>query len=367
VGDLEIADRLGLIMFQQASGVEVDLTQRIARQLAKGIDGPQWAERQLAEVAHLRASWERVVSDWIVRSRETSAGVVRQAGEAGERSALADLRAALLGSALESRLPGARAVLGLAEELSGAIASTKYGILRAAEDIFRKVVADTSGTVLLGSQTRRGAAQQILDKLISKGLAGFTDRKGRRWDLASYVEMAARTTTQRAMVKAHTDTLQSRGVQLVMVSNAPQECKLCRPWENKILSLTGEGRQELQVKSAVSAEIVTVEVAGGLEEAKRAGLMHPNCRHSVSAYLPGLTRPASSDPADPEGDAARQRLRALERQVRAAKMREAAALDDRARKDARAEVAAWRSKIREHVASTTAKRQPQREQIGKAR
>jgi hypothetical protein len=367
MSDSEIADRLGMIMFRQASAVEEDLARRIARQLSRGIDGPRWAQVQLAEVTRLRSSWERVIADWVTRSRETSVGIVRQAGEAGERAALADLRGALLGTALDSPLPGARAVLGLAEELSGAIASTQFGILRAAEDIFRRVIAETAGTVLLGSQTRRTAAQLILDRLVSKGISGFTDVRGRRWDLASYVEMAARTTVQRAMVKAHTDTLQARGVQLVIVSNAPQECALCRPWEGRVLSLTGEGRQRLQVQSAVSADVVTVEVAGGLDEAKRAGLLHPNCRHSVNAYLPGLTRPASSEPADPEGDAARQKLRTLERRVRAAKMREAAAMSEAARKAARSDVRKGQAAIRDHVDSTSAKRQRQREQIGRAR
>jgi hypothetical protein len=59
-------------------------------------------------------------------------------------------------------------------------------------------------------------------------------------------------------------------------------------------------------------------------------LLHPNCRHSLSAYLPGLTE-APTNTADPEGDAERQRLRALERRLRRLRTQEAAALDDAGR------------------------------------
>lgn len=68
--------------------------------------------------------------------------------------------------------------------------------------------------------------------------------------------------------------------------------------------------------------------------------------------------------ADPEGDAARQRLRYLERQTRAAKRVEAVAMDETARKAAAARVRAYQAKIRHHVATTTAKRQPHRERLG---
>jgi hypothetical protein len=222
------------------------------------------------------------------------------------------------------------------------------------------------GRVLLGGETRRGVAQTVLDRLLGNGLTGFVDKAGRRWELASYVEMATRTATQRAMTQAHTEALQSQGLDLIIVSDAPQECDRCRPWEGKVLSLSGGGAGTVQVRSVVSDRIVAVTVAGTLEQAKRAGLYHPGCRHSHSAYLPGLTkRPTNT--ADPEGDAARRRLRELERRVRREKLREAAALGPREAATARARVKQGQAAIRDHVDRTGLIRQPAREVIGKAR
>jgi hypothetical protein len=91
--------------------------------------------------------------------------------------------------------------------------------------------------------------------------------------------------------------------------------------------------------------------------------MHCNCRHSVSAYQEGFTKPFG-ETADPKGYADTQRLRYLERQTRAAKRVQAAAMDDVAAAAAGARVRAYQAKIRAHVGGTTAKRQPTRERLG---
>lgn len=95
--------------------------------------------------------------------------------------------------------------------------------------------------------------------------------------------------------------------------------------------------------------------------------MH-NCRHSLSAYLPGVTR-LPTDTADPDGDEARQTLRALERQVRKDKLQAAGALDPAAKRMYEAKVRATQAEIRDHIANapTTLFRQRHREQIGTAR
>jgi len=73
------------------------------------------------------------------------------------------------------------------------------------------------------------------------------------------------------------------------------------------------------------------------------------------------------DTADSAGDAARQKLRYLERQVRSWKRTQAVALDPAAERKAGAQVRAYQAKIRELVATTSAKRIPAREQVGRAR
>ena len=364
--DPEAVDRLARSAVAVAQDAEQALVRRVAAALAKGIDAPGWEAAKMADLVRQRAAWERIVAAYVSGGRTAIGQAILESGAKGQSLALASLRAAL-GATVPDGLASSRSVLALAAESAGIVDATRFGILRAAEDLYRGTVAEMIGRVLTGGQTRRAVAQSVLDRLLGSGLTGFVDKAGRRWELASYVEMATRTAAQRAMTQAHTEVLQSQGIDLIIVSNAPQECERCRPWEGKVLSLSGGGAGSVTLPSVTNPDrLVSVTVAGSLEQAKRAGLLHPGCRHSYGAYLPGLTkRPTNT--ADPQGDADRRRLRELERRVRREKLREAAALGPVEQARARGRVKQGQSAIREHVDRTGMIRQSAREQVGKAR
>jgi len=345
---------------------ERSLLQRIAAALAKGLEAPNWAERQLFEVQAFRRQAQALLAGLQRTTQATVNEAVSTAANRGTAAAVAELSSALAVAPddLLGALPGGQAVVRLVTETVTRVTGTHPRILRATEDAYRQVISEVASRTLLGAETRRDTAQAALDRFAQRGITGFVDRAGRGWDLSSYTEMAVRTATAHAAVDAHTERLQTAGLDLVVVSDAPQECKLCRPWEGKVLSLSGTTVGAISLQHATDdARTVRVTVAGTLAAARAAGLYHPGCRHSHSAYLPGVTRPPTAT-ADPDGDRARQKLRYLERRVRAAKRLEAAALDDDARKAARVRVRAAQAAIRDHVATSSAKRQPSREGLG---
>ncbi|MFF4751821.1 phage minor capsid protein [Streptomyces sp. NPDC001270] len=325
----------------------------IARQLADGLDAPGWAERKLAAVQALRRSAQAVVDELGKAVTLDVFGSVAEAYNTGHRAAVAEL-GALSDAArrlVDDVTPNAQAVDRLAEETVNLLTDRHRSILRAVDDGYRAVVAEVTATPLLGTGTRRQATQDAMARFADRGIRSFTDRAGRRWQLTSYAEMAVRTSVGRAASEAHARTLTDAGVDLVIVSDAPRECPLCRPWERKVLSLTGNGARTLQVEHATEdGRMVRVDVAGSLDEARRAGLQHPNCRHGVSAYTPGITRvePAESDPA---GYEAGQRQRAIERNIRKWKNREAAAVTPEAKTAARAKVRQHQAAMRDHLAA----------------
>jgi phosphoglycolate phosphatase-like HAD superfamily hydrolase len=367
-------DLAGTLTDLYASAAE-RIAAAMAMQLRQGINRPDWAADKLGSINDLRNAIAQ-----IVRALNTATGpAVEQAMvlafARGGKAALDELaKAGYLTAeqltAIRMSVPGAEAVARLAFSLTSTLQGTHVRILRWALDTYREVIARTTPDVLLGTKTRLRAAQTAWEELLSQGITGFTDRAGRNWQLASYVEMATRTATAQAAVQAHLDRLGDAGIDLVIVSNAPQECKRCRPWEGKILARNGPGgKRVIELPHATKeGHTVRIEIAGSVEEAVAAGLMHPNCRHSLSAYLPGVTK-SPTHTEDPEGDEARQKLRQLERDVRKAKAQAAAVIDPAARKVFEAQVRDKQAQIRDHIASapTTLFRQPQREQIGTAR
>nr|WP_202516591.1 phage minor capsid protein [Streptomyces sp. SID161] len=354
-------------LYEAAAGTLTDL---ITRALAQGIDSPLWAHLKLAALGNLQSAVDEV----LVALQADAAGAIHsaltEAYERGQQAAVAELGALGVGqaAAATSALPTAPVVDRLAAAVIADTGPTHLRMLRQTLDVYRSVVARAAAAPVLGAQTRRHAAQSALDAFAQRGVTGFIDRSGRSWELRSYVEMAMRSAVGRAAVEAHSDRLGAAGVDLVIVSQAPEECPLCRPWERQILARTGvPGAREVRAEHATEdRRTVTVRVAGSLPEARAAGLMHPNCRHSVAAYLPGVSRVPEAQPSrGTYADSQRQRY--YERQIRKWKRLESAALDDARRTAARARVRAYQGRVRELVAETGLPRKSHREQLTSAR
>ncbi|MGY4988903.1 phage minor capsid protein [Streptomyces nigrescens] len=341
----------------------------MARQLAAGYEAPGWAQRKLAAIQPLRRAAQAVVDELSRAVTLEVFDVVAEAYNRGHRAAVAELGALSDGARrlVNEITPNAQAVDRLAHESVEVVTATHRGILRAIVDGFRDVVARVTSTPLLGTGTRRQATQDAMRQFADRGISGFTDRAGRRWQLTSYAEMAVRTSTARAAVEAHTRALTEAGLDLVIVSDAPRECPLCRPWEGKLLAIGGpDGRRTVVVEHAVEdGRMLRVVVQGTLDEARRAGLQHPNCRHSVSAYIPGVSSLIPPMRSDGKSYEAGQRQRAIERNIRKHKKRAAAAVTPEAKKAAEAKVRTWQGAMREHlVEHPQLRRNRVREQLG---
>ncbi|MFE7128952.1 phage minor capsid protein [Streptomyces sp. NPDC057617] len=356
---------------------ETALLERLAAALEAGIDSPRWAELKLAAVGNLRSAVEIISAALQQDADGATARALIAAYNRGRQAAVAEMGGLDIGRELVARdvLPNAPVVDRLAASLAEDTRPLYVRITRAIIDTYRRVIARASGTVLLGAMTRRQAAQQALNEFANKGITGFVDAAGRSWNLASYAEMAVRSVTARAAVEGHTDALTELGLALVIVSDAPLECPLCRPWEGEILTINGQsGPHTVRVDHAVQPtrllarrRTVAVHVAGSLTEARAAGLFHPSCRHSLAAYLPGVTTrpPHHATPGTTYADTQRQRQ--IERHIRAWKRRQAVALDEVTRRRAGAYVRKWQAAQRAHVAAhPDLRRKPAREQIDRA-
>lgn len=345
------------------SAAELALIDLIAARLRAGITGPGWEAAKLAEIWMLR----RRLADATQRATPAVLAQVRLIvyeayahGEALARIDTTDAHVPLF------QLPGHE--FGVVDRLAQqAAASVEAALIQTPEllvNVYEQAVRAGVADVLGGVMTRLQAAQSVLDALAERGVTGFRDRAGRNWALESYVEMAVRTGAGHAAVQGHVDALAASGIDLVIVSDAPRECPLCRPWERKILSISGRVGAVIE-PSVVTGTPATVNVTASLEAARAAGLMHPNCRHSVSAYLPGATIKGVAE-RDPAGYEAGQRQRAIERAIRAWKRRQAVALDDAAARAASAKVREWQAVLRAHIDANDLRRLTRREQIGTA-
>lgn len=330
------AERLAETVLRVYADAQETLLRILARNLERSIYEPHWAELKRLEINGLRKSVAAALNQVRKGSDRAIAQVMAAAYDQGGAVAMADLGGdpRPLGHRTNPRAVDAytRALIDKTEPLF-------TRIRRWPEDVYFQVINDVEGRMVTGVQTRREVTAEALSRFADRGVTGFTDRAGRNWQLDSYVEMATRTGAGQAMVEGHTNQLLAKGHGLVMISNAPEECHLCRPWEGEVLALDFSVMGELSDGTQVTTS---------LDVAIAEGLFHPNCRHRTVAYFPGITR-RLTDTADPEGDLLRQRQRAYERRIRQLKRRKAAQapLDPAA---ARATEAKLRNKVSEFKA-----------------
>jgi len=139
---------------------------------------------------------------------------------------------------------------------------------RQVNDIYRELALENVRGTVVGYDIWKQTATRYREQLAERGVTGFKDRSGRMWNMRTYTEMVARTTTMEAHLQGTANRLIEQGHDLIKVSTHRGACEKCVPWQGTILSITGK-----------------TEGYPTLEEAKAAGLFHPNCRHAYGLYI----------------------------------------------------------------------------------
>ncbi|WP_405137527.1 phage minor capsid protein [Nocardia sp. NBC_01388] len=324
---------------QQLIATAADAVQKAAQD-----SGGWWRLNQL------RNRSRELISTFLTRTAQNARAVVTGAAQAGRLAAEQDLHAALL--PVVAADADIEVAANARREVTDRIAATAPTAIRSGDRLYSQALAAIIAQPAASRAHRLRVAQGVLDDLSAAGITGFVDKAGRNWNLVSYVEMATRAVALNAAIDAHVGTLAANDQHLVVVSAATACCDLCAPWDGSVLAIDDSGSSG-------------GEVAGTLAEARDAGLFHPNCRCVIDRWSEGDPIPEVIAP-DPEAYAATQRLRSLERQVRASKRVRAAALDDLATHAANTRIRVLQKRIREHIGATDVRRQRHREQIGRA-
>lgn len=140
----------------------------------------------------------------------------------------------------------APAIRALENSMLGRLQDARQTVGRRVDDVFGRAQRQEALRALTGATGSPGAAARSLERnLRQQGLTAFTDSAGREWDLRTYSQMAMRTITREAVVQGSIDRMLSHGVDVARVSTHATACKICQPWEGRLISLTG-ARAEFQ-------------------------------------------------------------------------------------------------------------------------
>lgn len=352
----DYANSLAQTVSDLVAQIEMRLIWEIARDVNRGLGGGTRYEVDMtARYGALYARLQKQLGKPWKNVLTTVQAALDKAAEAGQGMAERDLAGRLANHPETLGVPvsSVRALEVIASDLHRVLADLPALALRNAFDSYQQIIASPAALNATGVLTRRKATQDALNGFAARGIEGFTDKAGRTWHIDTYAEMATRTGAAHALRTAYEGELIARGEDLVIVTGNTYTCRLCSPWQDKVLSLTGlYPRGTYRLPSAVGDGYVTVHVAGTLEEARAAGLHHPNCTHSEGLYLPGATviEPGTMGIRDAETYDASQKQRALEREIRKHKRLLVAAITGEAESKARAAIRGYQAQIRELLA-----------------
>lgn len=184
----------------------------------------------------------------------------------------------------------------------------KTAILRTTDDIYRKIVFECATYSNLGFNLWE-SVDRAVNKFTAAGITGITFANGANWNVASYAEMALRTSMLRSKNFGEGSMRENWGVGYVQVSSYGACSKICLPWQGKVY--WDDVYTALPIPENCPYQLLSIAIA--------AGLFHPNCRHNLTTFFPGISEPPrkwKSDAETTEHSEAEAKQRYYERKIR---------------------------------------------------
>ncbi|WP_195259345.1 phage minor capsid protein [Clostridium paraputrificum] len=228
----------------------------------------------------------------------------------------------------------------LIETVNKDLNKAQYSVLRKMDDVYRQTIFKSHMYLQNGVKTLPQAVDMATKDFLAKGIDSITYKNGARVNIASYAEMCLRTANHRATLLGEGKKRDEYGIHTVVVSAHANTCPKCEPWQGKVL-----------IDDVFSHGTKLDGDYPLLSEAVTAGLLHPNCRHSITTFFPGIT----NLPKVPDGKEAiklyeaEQKQRYLERQIRKWKRIETGSVYEENKIKAANNVRKLQNRLKQHI------------------
>lgn len=228
----------------------------------------------------------------------------------------------------------------LQETVTNDLKKAQMSVLRKMDDVYRQTIFKTHVYLQSGAKTINQAIDMATKDFLEKGINSITYKDGKQVNIASYAEMCLRTASQRATFLGEGKKRDEYGIHLVVVTAHANTCKMCEPWQGKVLidDIFSNGTKDDGDYPLLS-------------EAVGKGFLHPNCRHTLATYFLGITR----IPTIPDGKEAvklyeaEQKQRYYERQLRKWKRFKAGTFDEESKELANKKVNELKQLLKDHL------------------
>lgn len=313
----EIADLFADLELRLIQSLKRNLVAHKSQEKAEGGQNgvprqwPAWQAEKLRSLDKFRRQNEKIAAEYESRiDAETRAMLEEQFAEAdGSEGAFFGVNADKV-----------NALIG---EMTATEANVQRAALRYMDDVYRQTILRADAALTAGGVTMQQAVDLAVKDFLRQGITCIRYKNGRRVNIASYAEMALRTSNTRAMLLGEAQKRERMGIDTVLVSQYGACSNTCLPWQGLVYiddvwqpyhgdSNAAMGGSYGYSRNGRSYPLLSVAVRGGL--------FHPNCRHTASTWIEGVSRrPKPMDKAKIE---ATSKLEAKQRRLELAVRRD---------------------------------------------
>ena len=282
--DREIAQIYRDMELYLVESMRRNLAGHLAEEAKTGFSYPQWQAEKLKELKRCQRENRQIISS---RTRGLSDRVsehMKAELRQGSKHELKRYKKAL-GKGYKSAKAmrksffkvNDRKISGMINALQNDLGAANTAVLRMMNDTYRQTIFRAGMYASNGVMTETQAYDMAVKDFLERGINCIEYRDGRRVNIADYASMAVRTANQRAYMVGEGEFRKSIGETLVIISHHATACKLCKPFERKVLidDVYSGGKQE-------DGDYML------LSQAMKLGLFHPRCRHGLGTYYPEL-------------------------------------------------------------------------------
>ena len=358
---LDIAKIFEEIELKLIASLKRNLSRHKAWEKEEGFKWSAWQAEKLKNMERFRRENQGILSEYTdVIDRETRTLMQEEFKEGEElvNSQLEELKEEMP-EATESDLVTSDNFFGvnqnkmhtLMNDITQLEKEVSSAALRMTDDIYRQTLNKIQISMGTGSTSLQEAIDSAVKDFLDKGINCIEYKDGRRVNIADYVRMVLRTTSARATLQGEAKRRTELGYDTVLVSQYNACSDTCLSWQGRVyiddVFTVWEGEiNGDRGKSNYCGKWFTL-----LSVAIRAGLFHPNCRHTMSTWIDGVSsKPEPLDISKVRENAKLEvKQRRLENKIRQAKRRVLGYSDPRNIKQAKSDLKEAQRELREFI------------------
>lgn len=282
--DKEIAEIYKDMELKMIESMKRNLGLHLAEETEAGIDYPQWQAIKIRELRKYQRHNKMLLKNSTRGMAKDIKDHIRdemKQGSLHEMKRFKEAKGAGYKSAVAMKdgffKINTRKVDALINSVQSDFSRADKAVLRMMNDTYRSTIFKYGMYVTNGVYTEKQAYDAAVKDFLSRGINCIEYKDGRRVNIADYTSMAIRTVNQRAYMAGEGEFRKYLGETLVIISHHATSCKLCQPFENKVL-----------IDDVYSGGTPDDGDYMLLSQAMAEGLFHPRCRHGLGTYYPEL-------------------------------------------------------------------------------